>query len=32
MALAGIVFLGFLFLLVVYENLKEKKDDEEWEE
>ena len=32
MALAGVGFLLFMILLVVYENLKEKWDDDEWEE
>ena len=32
MALAGVGFLVFMILLVVYENLKEKWDDDEWEE
>ena len=32
MVLAGVIFLVFVILLVVYENLKEKWDDDEWEE
>lgn len=32
MILVGFLFLGFLISLVVYENWKEKRDDEEWEE
>ena len=32
MVLAGVGFLLFMILLVVYENLKEKWDDDEWEE
>ena len=32
MVLVGIGFFVFVILLYVYENLKEKKDDEEWEE
>ena len=32
MALAGVVFLVFMILLVVYENLKEKWDDDEWDD
>ena len=32
MALAGVVFLVFMILLVVYENLKEKWDDDEWQD
>ena len=32
MALAGIIFLLFMILLVVYENLKEKWDDDEYDD
>ena len=32
MALAGVGFLLFMILLVVYENLKEKWDDDEWQD
>ena len=32
MALAGVVFLVFMILLVVYENLKEKWDDDEYDD
>ena len=32
MALAGVGFLLFMILLVVYENLKEKWDDDEYDD
>ena len=32
MALAGVGFLLFMFLLAVYENLKEKWDDDEYDD
>ena len=32
MALAGVIFLVFMFLLVVYENLKEKWDDDKYDD